>query len=113
MKRRLLSILLTFCIVMGILPTTVWADENMDRSQGAASMGAMTDPNLAVIDSGRLNTRISWSISADESTYILMLNGTGPLWDVDNGNKVPSIEHLPWYKYDQSIKQVDSLSYTL
>lgn len=69
-------------------------------------MGAMTDPNLAVIDSGRLNTRISWSISADESTYILMLNGTGPLWDVDNGNKVPSIEHLPWYKYDQSIKQV-------
>lgn len=60
MKKRLLSTLLALCIVLALLPGTVWAEN-------------------AIPASGTCGDNITWNFDANSG--VLTISGTGPMTD--------------------------------
>lgn len=77
MKKRMLSVLLVFCLMVSILPATVFASE--------------------IIASGTCGENVSWVLDSDGT---MTISGTGAMPDYE----VP--EDLPWAEYILDIKKV-------
>ena len=87
MKRRLLASLLTLVMMLSLLPTVAWADEE----------GSSTDPELAT--SGSVCSGVTWDYDKDSKTLTVSGSGSITLEDT-SGNTHPwdafktEIEHL-------------------
>lgn len=108
MKKRLLSVILAVCMVLGLLPGTVWASEIIPEAsaQDEGESASLDVPTLGAIDSGTIAPSVNhpydidWAIYADGLNYTLVISGTGTIRNLG----VPS--GYPWYPYTKSIKKI-------
>ena len=74
MKKRFIGLLLTFCLIMVLIPSTAWAAE--------------------IVDSGICGDDLTWSL---DKAGTLTISGTGPMADYTYSSAAP------WFSYRESI----------
>lgn len=91
MRKKLLSLALALCMLLGLLPTAVFA---ADIASGTCGWGGSWDKNH--------EDNITWRLTSDGT---LVLEGTGELGRYEDGiGGYP--DRVPWWEYVDQIKKV-------
>ncbi|MGO5061689.1 leucine-rich repeat protein [Lawsonibacter sp. LCP25S3_F5] len=84
MKKRLLALCMSLCLLVGLLPTAAWAaDTQAENASGFC-------------DAEENGESVKWELSPDEddsSAYTLTISGEGAMADYN------SYANTPWYQY--------------
>lgn len=125
MKRRLLALCMSLCLVVGLLPTAAWAYAKEESETptsgycgGDTSAEAFTYEYTSLNTSGKPEDKsrtvyknLEWAVTPNEDgeTYTLNITGTGEManFDWDGGkseDKVDYPTYAPWCIYDYAPK---------
>ncbi len=107
-SNRILSLILSIVLILGMLPTTTLATENSNNSQAEQSFAQCSAQETTSATSGKCGQSATWSFDSDSGT--LTIAGSGRMADYDHEWFSPVDDDYstaaPWVGLRDQIKKV-------